>query len=70
MHIIKEKHWRGATYRDIGGGTLALSSTPSSGAPFDQFDTSYLVSLTITPNGESSEWVNSTIKIGCLPLVV
>jgi len=60
-----------ANYTDNGGGTVALSSTPSTGAPFAQLaDTTYLVSLTITPNGDAPNWANSTMKIGCLPLAV
>lgn len=60
-----------APYTDNGGGTVAVSTTPSTGAPFAQLaDTSYLISLTITPLGVAPNWANSTMKIGCLPLAV
>lgn len=69
-------HNKGATltwapYTDDGGGPVAVSSTPSTGAPFEQLaNTSYLISLTITPVGVAPNWANSTMKIGCLPLAV
>ena len=62
--------WTG--YNDSGGGAVTLS-TLFPGTPFAQLkNTSYLITLVITlvitPNGTKPNWVNSSMKIGCLPL--
>lgn len=57
------------TYTDNGGGAVSTSATPSANAPFAQkANTTYLISLTITPLGIAPDWTNSTMKIGCLSL--
>jgi hypothetical protein len=59
-----------ASYKDKGGGNVNLS-TQFPGAPFVQVnDTSYLVTLVITPQGSSPNWDNSSMIISCLPLAV
>lgn len=59
-------NWAG--YYDSGGGTVTLS-TPFPGAPFAQLaNTSYLITLVITPKGTKPNWTNSSMKISCLLL--
>lgn len=59
-------NWAG--YIDSGGGAVTLS-TPFPGAPFAQeANTSYLITLVITPKGAKPNWTNSSMKISCLPL--
>lgn len=59
-----------ASYIDKGDGNVNLS-TQFPGAPFSQVnDTSYLVTLVITPQGSAPNWNGSTMVISCLPLAV